>query len=101
MCFSADHKLHIGNDVEVSLSVPEEYFHVETRSSNGTYIHGWPVEVGSAQVSATLLSVVAPGGTINRISPKITTQNKLTIFKPMSINPSQVLLPWNYITKPR
>ncbi|XP_049962965.1 nuclear pore membrane glycoprotein 210 [Schistocerca serialis cubense] len=96
-----NHRLSIGDGVEVATLIPEAYFEIQTKSNNGTYVYGSPSEVGTAQVRSTLLSVTDVEGRIHAISPKISAQANLMIYKRIAITPSEVLLPWHPLKRPK
>ncbi|XP_063241052.1 nuclear pore membrane glycoprotein 210-like [Bacillus rossius redtenbacheri] len=93
-----DHKLHIGSKTQVAVEIPAEYFHVEESTKNKTHNSGWPVQVGTAVVKAELLGVHGcASGTLQSIS----AQAEMFIFDKIVVVPSQVVLPWDPLLKPR
>jgi hypothetical protein len=97
---SDDRKFHIGDGVQVSASIPEEYFHVEYSTVNNTHHYGWPERVGTAQVNATLEGVRDSSGILHP-TPRISAVAAMLIYNPISIRPSEVALPWDPIIQPK
>jgi hypothetical protein len=93
---SDGHKFHTGDGVQVSASIPEQYFHVEYSTANNTHHYGWPVQAGTAQVNATLEGVRDSSGILHS-APRITAVTDMLIYNKISIHPSEVVLPWDSI----
>jgi hypothetical protein len=101
MCGSSDdHKFHIGDGVQVSTSIPENYFHVEYSTDNNTHHYGWPEKAGTAQVNTTLEGVRNPSGILYP-TPRITAVAAMLIYNPVSLHPPAVALPWDPVMQPK
>ncbi|KAJ4448520.1 hypothetical protein ANN_10538, partial [Periplaneta americana] len=96
---SDDHKFFIGDGVQVLVSIPEEYFHVHSSTVNNTHHFGWPVQVGTSQVNATLEGVKDSSGVLQP-SPRISAIADMLIYNRITIHPSEVALPWDPIIQP-
>lgn len=92
--------MHVGPGVEIHTQVAE-LFNVEQRSLNGSWLTGWGVQEGVATVKATLESVIHPKRGRYTISPPITTEKELFIYPRITITPSEVILPWDPVIKPK
>ncbi|XP_069681338.1 nuclear pore membrane glycoprotein 210 isoform X2 [Periplaneta americana] len=97
---SDDHKFFIGDGVQVLVSIPEEYFHVHSSTVNNTHHFGWPVQVGTSQVNATLEGVKDSSGVLQP-SPRISAIADMLIYNRITIHPSEVALPWDPIIQPK
>lgn len=97
---SDDHKFHVGDGVQVSTLIPEQYFHVEYSTANNTYHYGWPLETGVAQVNATLEGVRDSSRMLHP-SPRISAVADMLIYIRISVHPSEVALPWDPIIQPK
>lgn len=95
-----DHKIHIGSGVEIRTQI-SELFYVEERSLNGSWLTGWGVQEGVAAVKATLESVIHPKHGRYGINPPLTTEKELFIYPRIAISPSEVVLPWDPVIKPK
>ncbi|GFG29271.1 hypothetical protein Cfor_07948 [Coptotermes formosanus] len=97
---SGDHKFHVGDGVQVSASIPEQYFQVEYSTANNTHHYGQPVKVGTAQVNAALEGVRDSSGILHP-TPRISAVNDIFIYNQISVHPSEVALPWDPIVQPK
>lgn len=93
--FSDNHKIHIGDSIQIHTSVPDNYFYVKHKTNNGTLIHGQTVMVGTAHVIATLDSVRGVDSTLIKFHPPISTQADMFIYPLISVVPEKVVLPWD------
>ncbi|XP_067001569.2 nuclear pore membrane glycoprotein 210 [Anabrus simplex] len=98
---SNDHKFYVGDKVEISLLIPAEYFEMKYITSNGTYCSGTTLQPGTAQVRATLMSVVDTDGHVHPFIPRISVQANMMIYDRISIQPVEVILPWDPVAKPK
>lgn len=98
--FRNDHKMHVGSGVEIYTEITE-LFYVEQRSLNGSWLTGWGLQEGVAKVKATLASVIHPQRVRYAIDPPLTTEKELFIYPRISISPSEVILPWDPLIKPK
>ncbi|KAJ9575650.1 hypothetical protein L9F63_007479, partial [Diploptera punctata] len=82
-----DHKFYIGEDVVMSVTIPQKYFHVERSTANNTHHYGLPIKVGAAPVSAALEGIMNNGylEPLTKISAKI----ELLIYKRITIYPCE------------
>ena len=83
----------------MSVSIPEKYFHIERSTINKTHHYGWPIQVGAAQVSATLEGIMHNG--ILEPLTKISARVELLIYNRITIYPSEVALPWDPYVQPK
>lgn len=92
--------MHVGSGVEIHTQVAE-LFHVQERSVNGSWLTGWGVQEGVASVKAVLESVIHPKKGRFAVSPPLTTEKELFIYPRISVSPSEVILPWDPMIKPK
>ncbi|KAJ9594722.1 hypothetical protein L9F63_013996, partial [Diploptera punctata] len=80
-----DHKFYIGEDVVMSVTIPQKYFHVERSTANYTHHYGWPIKIGAAPVSAALEGITNDG----QLEPltKISARIELLIYNRITIYP--------------
>lgn len=96
-----DHKIHLGEGVNLKTIVDEDYFSPAFISSNGSFLTGTAIEQGNTEIKTTLLSVMSTTlGTVN-LEPKLTAKAQMLIFPPIILNPAEVILPWDPVTRPR
>jgi len=86
--------------VQVSVAIPEQYFHVEYSTANNTHHYGWPVKAGVAQVNATLNGVRDSSGKMHPYS-RSSAITEMLIYNKISIHPSEVALPWDPTVQPK
>ena len=94
---STDHKLYLGQSVNIYLDVTPE-FYVESQSTNGSWLAGYGVKSGVATVQASL-EVRADGKT--KFDKPLTAKSDLMIYPQITIHPSEVILPWDPISRPK
>lgn len=97
---SNDHKLHIGPGVEIHTQISDE-FHVQQRTLNGSWLTGWAVREGVAPIQATLKSLIHPKLGRYAVDPPLNAQGELLIFSRIDLSPSEVILPWDPVIKPK
>lgn len=99
--FSDDHKIHLGEGVNLRTTVDQAYFLPSFRASNGSFISGVAVQQGATEVQTTLMSVFSTKlGTVN-LEPQLTAKAEIQIYPRIKINPEEVILPWDPEVKPR
>jgi len=81
--------------MRIKVSVPKKYFPVDWSSVNGTLHRGVPREPGTARVEAILEGVAGLNGKHYNLPEKVSTQEDMIIYPPMTIQPSQVVVPWD------
>ncbi|XP_018577251.1 nuclear pore membrane glycoprotein 210 [Anoplophora glabripennis] len=97
---SSDHKLYIGSSVQMYMDVSPE-FHVASRTANGSWMSGFGIKSTVAVVQASLEEVYhEKTGKITFPKP-ITARGDLMIYPRITIAPSEVILPWDPITRPK
>ncbi|XP_057657575.1 nuclear pore membrane glycoprotein 210 [Diorhabda carinulata] len=95
-----DHKIFIGNFVKIEMEVTPEFVVVE-KSLNGSWLTGYGVKPCVAVVQASLDSVKSEKiGKVSFNKP-INARNDILIFPRISIIPSEVILPWDPVTRPK
>lgn len=92
--------MHVGSGVEIHTQVTD-LFHVQQRSLNGSWVTGWGVEEGIGSVKAVLESVIHPKRGRYSIDPPLTNDKDLYIYSRISVTPSEVILPWDPVIKPK
>lgn len=90
----------MGPGVEINTEIGEE-FQVEQRSVNGSWLFGWAKTVGSPLVTATLDGILHPKLGFFKTSPKISAKNVLYIFPKITLDPAEVILPWDPHIRPK
>ncbi|XP_060536617.1 nuclear pore membrane glycoprotein 210 [Cylas formicarius] len=96
---STDHKLYLGEAVQVFIEVTPE-FHVLDRTANGTWISGYGVKSGVARIQASLEGVLK-GKELVKVWNRIIARTDLMIYPQITIEPSEVILPWDPTTRPK
>lgn len=95
-----DHKLILGPHVKIQMQV-EDAFKVKQRSMNGSVVNGWTQLEGTAKVQAILESATNPfTGTI-KVKPPIPANGEIMIYPRIVLQPSEVILPWDEVVKPK
>ncbi|KAK4884343.1 hypothetical protein RN001_000614 [Aquatica leii] len=97
---SNDFKLYIGDETSVTIEVGS-IFHVQERSSNGSWLTGWAKEEGVTPIHGILNGVVNSKLAIFNTDVKITASAELLVFSHISLTPSEVILPWDPVLKPK
>ncbi|VEN56349.1 unnamed protein product [Callosobruchus maculatus] len=95
-----DHKLYIGGSVQVSMDVTPE-FRVTSRSSNGSWLTGYGIKPAIASVKAVLDSVFSTQTGKIKFDKPIEATSDLLIYPRITVIPSEVILPWDPITRPK
>ncbi|KAJ8960331.1 hypothetical protein NQ318_004065 [Aromia moschata] len=97
---SSDHKLFIGTSVHINIEVAPE-FTVISRTVNGSWLTGYGIKSSIVNVVATLEDVFhEKTGKVTFDNP-ITAKGDLMIYPRISLAPSEVILPWDPITRPK
>lgn len=98
--FSTDHRLYIGGSVQIYMEISPE-FQVTSRSFNGSWLTGYGLKSSIATVQAALDGVYnEKTGKITFEKP-ITAKGDLMIYPRITITPSEVILPWDALTRPK
>uniref|UniRef100_A0A1B6DER5 BIG2 domain-containing protein n=1 Tax=Clastoptera arizonana TaxID=38151 RepID=A0A1B6DER5_9HEMI len=92
---SNNHKINIGDAVQIQTTVPDNYFSTIFRTNNGTLIFGKTIQIGTAPVIATLESVRRADNTLIKFHPPIFTQADMFIYPRIVVIPGTVILPWD------
>ncbi|XP_050315586.1 nuclear pore membrane glycoprotein 210 [Anthonomus grandis grandis] len=93
----SDHKLYLGDAVKVHLEVTPE-FYTGKQTVNGSWLTGYGVRSGIATVQA-VLKTSADG--LNEFKPPIAAKAELMIYPAITIEPSDIILPWDPVTRPK
>ncbi|KAH1015131.1 hypothetical protein HUJ05_012909 [Dendroctonus ponderosae] len=93
---SSNHKLFLGESVQMFLEVTPE-FYTSSQTINGSWLTGYGMKQGIATVQATL-TTTADGKT--RLKTPIAAKAELIIYPAITIEPSEIILPWDPVTRP-
>ncbi|ENN74710.1 hypothetical protein YQE_08827, partial [Dendroctonus ponderosae] len=93
---SSNHKLFLGESVQMFLEVTPE-FYTCSQTINGSWLTGYGMKQGIATVQATL-TTTADGKT--RLKTPIAAKAELIIYPAITIEPSEIILPWDPVTRP-
>ncbi|XP_072752648.1 nuclear pore membrane glycoprotein 210 [Anoplolepis gracilipes] len=96
-----DHKFHIGEGVEVSMKIDEQYFEPKSVTQNGTYAIVVPITCGITVVEATLRGIIDKRGKRIVFDPQPSTTAELTIHTPVVVQPRVLAVPWDVVNKSR
>ncbi|XP_047371272.1 nuclear pore membrane glycoprotein 210 isoform X1 [Vespa velutina] len=96
-----DHKFHIGDGIEVSIKVDENYFDPKFVSQNGTYLVGVPITCGTMLVQASLYGITDKYGKKIALPSPLSTEAELVIHTPVTIRPHVLAVPWDSKSKSR
>lgn len=99
--YSKDHKFHIGEGVEVSMKIDEQYFEPKLITQNGTYVVGVPVTCGTMIVEATLRGIIDKRGKKIAFVMQPSTTAELLIHTPVKVQPRVLAIPWDVANKSR
>ncbi|KAL1512846.1 hypothetical protein ABEB36_002363 [Hypothenemus hampei] len=94
---SSDHKLFLGESVQLHLQVTPEFYTL-TQTANGTWLTGYGIKQGIATVQAAL-KTTADG--VTNLDRPLTAKADLMIYPAITIEPSDIVLPWDPITRPK
>lgn len=100
MFSSDDHKLYVGNSVQMYMEVSPE-FYVTSNSPNGSWISGFGIKSTVAVVQASLEAVYNEKTGLIKFPKPITARGELMIYPRITISPSEVILPWDPISRPK
>ncbi|KAL2717574.1 nuclear pore membrane glycoprotein 210 [Vespula squamosa] len=96
-----DHKFHIGEGIEVSIKVDENYFDPKFVSQNGTYLVGVPIACGTMLVQASLYGITDKHGKKIVLPSPLSTEAELVIHTPVTVRPHVLAVPWDSKSKSR
>ncbi|KAG5875314.1 hypothetical protein JTB14_016901 [Gonioctena quinquepunctata] len=97
---SDDHKLYIGESVQIYMDISPEFV-VTSRSLNGSWLTGYGVKSSIATVQASLDGVHSEKTGEIKCEKPITAKSDLIIYPRITITPSEVILPWDPVTRPK
>ncbi|XP_023018857.2 nucleoporin 210 [Leptinotarsa decemlineata] len=97
---SSDHKLYVGGSVNIYMEVSPEFL-VNSRSPNGSWLTGYGIKSGIATVQASLDGVFNEKTGKVRFDKPVTAKADLMIYPRITITPSEVILPWDPLTRPK
>ncbi|XP_018310239.1 nuclear pore membrane glycoprotein 210 [Mycetomoellerius zeteki] len=98
---SKDHKFHIGEGVEVSMKINEQYLEPKSITQNGTYAVVIPIVCGITTVEATLRGIIDEHGKRIAFEPQLSTRAELTIHTSVKVQPRVLAVPWDIVNKSR
>lgn len=96
-----DHKFHIGEGVEVTMKIDEQYLEPKAITQNGTYAVVVPITCGITTVEATLRGIIDERGRRIAFEPQLSTRAELTIHTPVKVQPRVLAIPWDVVNKSR
>ncbi|XP_066600784.1 nuclear pore membrane glycoprotein 210 [Prorops nasuta] len=96
-----DHKLYIGEGIEVSMKINDYYFQPNMISQNGTYVIGTPIRSGTMIVEAAFYGIIDKYGKKVPTSPILTTKAEFSIHTKINIHPKILAIPWHIKSKSR
>lgn len=95
-----DHRLFVGGSVQIYMEVSPE-FRVTSRSSNGSWLTGYGLKTSIATVQASLDGVYNDKTGKIKFDKPIVAKGELMIYPRISIKPSEIILPWDPLTRPK
>ncbi|KAL6266889.1 hypothetical protein P5V15_003716 [Pogonomyrmex californicus] len=98
---SKDHKFHIGEGVEVSMKIDEQYLEPKSITLNGTYAVVTPITCGVTIVEATLRGIIDKSGKRIIFKPQLSTKAELMIHTPVKVQPRVLVVPWDIANRSR
>lgn len=98
---SKDHKFHVGEGIEVSMKIDEQYLESKLITQNGTYAVVVPITCGITIVEATLRGIIDKRGKKISFVPQLSTKAELTIHTPVKVQPRVLTVPWDVVNKSR
>ncbi|XP_012215502.1 nuclear pore membrane glycoprotein 210 [Linepithema humile] len=96
---SKDHKFHVGEGVEVSMKIDEQYLEPKLITQNGTYAVVVPITCGMTIVEATLRGIIDKRGKKIPFVPQLSTKAELTVHTPVKVQPRVLTIPWDVVNK--
>ncbi|KAJ8925773.1 hypothetical protein NQ315_009621 [Exocentrus adspersus] len=97
---SSDHKIYLGTSVQMYMDVSPEFF-VVSRSANGSWMTGFGIKSTVAVIQASLEEVYNEKTGKIKFPKAITARGDLMIYPRITISPSEVILPWDPVTRPK
>ncbi|CAH1116509.1 unnamed protein product [Phaedon cochleariae] len=97
---STDHKLYIGGSVQLYMDVSPEFV-VTSRSANGSWLTGYGIKSSIATVQASLDGVYHEKTGKIKFDKPVTAKGELLIYPRITITPSEIILPWDPIIRPK
>lgn len=93
------HRLIIGSNLKIDISVSSEYFRGDFRVDNGSYIEGVGIKLGKVPVKAILSSYRGADGTNHQLKRPLTASSVLELCAPLAVRPPVVVLPWSPLAR--
>ncbi|CAH8451827.1 unnamed protein product [Schistosoma bovis] len=90
-----NHRLYPSDNLRLSLYFPESHFEILKSSLNQTYVVVRAFSSGSVSLKAVLRGVVDQDGNVVEFNSTITGNQDVTIYSPIKIYPTPVILPWS------
>ncbi|CAI2724118.1 unnamed protein product [Schistosoma spindalis] len=90
-----NHRLYPSDNLRLSLYFPESHFEILKSSLNQTYVVVRAFSSGSVSLKAVLRGVVDQDGNVVEFNSTITGNQDVTIYSPIKIHPTPVILPWS------
>lgn len=87
--------------MRVISSIPRDFFQVKDEAYNGTYHFGTAVKPGVAQIQAKLESITTPDDDTIPFKKPLTAQAEMFIYSKIQVVPSETVLAWDPIIKPK
>lgn len=76
-------------------------FHVTSQSFNGSWLTGYGLKSSIATIQASLDSIYNEKTGKIKFDKPITAKGELMIYPRITITPSEVILPWDPLTRPK
>eukprot|EP00095_Tigriopus_kingsejongensis_P012070 maker-scaffold60_size442463-snap-gene-0.28 protein:Tk12070 transcript:maker-scaffold60_size442463-snap-gene-0.28-mRNA-1 annotation:"nuclear pore membrane glycoprotein 210" len=97
---SNNNRIYPSDNIEMKVDIPQDYFKTEERSRNGTWHSGSPIQVGIADVSATLYGVKDRHGHLIELKSPLSASAQLEIFDGILLDPALAIFPWDPVSRP-
>ncbi|RWS29275.1 nuclear pore membrane glycoprotein 210-like protein [Leptotrombidium deliense] len=94
------HKMYPSENLELKVSFPSTYFHVNFATKNGTYYVVKTLNPGVTKLKGELIGTRMDDGTINKFSSSVTAEQDVHIYEKLRVVPPLILLPWDPVEKP-
>ncbi|VDQ06677.1 unnamed protein product, partial [Trichobilharzia regenti] len=95
-----NHRLYPSDNLRLTLNFPESHFEILQSSSNQTYVIVKASSSGTVSLKAVLKGVIDQDGSFIEFNSVITGSQDVTIYSPIKIHPTSVILPWSMNTSP-
>ncbi|RWS16815.1 nuclear pore membrane glycoprotein 210-like protein [Dinothrombium tinctorium] len=94
------HKMYPSENLELKVTFPSKYFHVNFSTPNGTYHIVKTINPGVTKIKAELLGCKKDDKTIEKLAIPISVEQDVHIYQTLRISPPLILLPWDPVEKP-